>query len=117
MQFEVVSEDKATIDFSVGFVHFVDAEGYSIIQKDFRVRGDVWRVHKYDADPFPSSPHAHCIEGRAFYKGGKMHLGTGELYKGGAATGYRYPPKDFLALCERLGKKFPDIILPLQGQD
>ena len=25
-------------------------------------RGQLWRVHKNDADPFPSDPHAHNVE-------------------------------------------------------
>ena len=35
-----------------------------------------WEIHKYDADPFPSNPHAHNHEARV-----KLHLGTGELFK------------------------------------
>lgn len=38
--------------------------------------GEIWRIHKNDADPFPSSPHAHNLE-----NGLKLHLGTGELFK------------------------------------
>ncbi len=33
-------------------------------------------VHKNDADPLPSSPHAHNYEQCL-----KMHLGTGDLYQ------------------------------------
>ena len=38
--------------------------------------GEIWRIHKYDADPFPSNPHAHNLE-----TGLKLHLGTGELFE------------------------------------
>lgn len=38
--------------------------------------GEIWRIHQNDADPFPSSPHAHNLE-----NGLKLHLGTGYLYK------------------------------------
>lgn len=38
--------------------------------------GEQWEIHKYDADPFPSNPHAHNHEARV-----KLHLGTGELFK------------------------------------
>lgn len=38
--------------------------------------GEIWRIFKYDADPFPSNPHAHNLE-----TGLKLHLGTGELFE------------------------------------
>lgn len=37
--------------------------------------GCIWRIHKYDNDPFPSKPHAHNKESRL-----KLHLSTGGLY-------------------------------------
>jgi hypothetical protein len=37
--------------------------------------GCVWRIHKNDADPFPSNPHAHNVE-----SGLKLDLSTGALY-------------------------------------
>jgi hypothetical protein len=40
-----------------------------------RFKGEIWYVHKTDADPFPSNPHAHNYQQRL-----KMHLGTGDLY-------------------------------------
>ena len=27
-----------------------------------RSKGEIWRVHKNDADPWPSNPHAHNLE-------------------------------------------------------
>jgi hypothetical protein len=47
-----------------------------------RVRSEVWHIHKNDADPFPSVPHAHNYD-----SGHTMHLGTGELYLGRKAVG------------------------------
>lgn len=47
----------------------------SLTEKTVKVKGEVWRVHKNDADPWPSSPHAHNYEA-----GLKLHLGSGELY-------------------------------------
>lgn len=38
--------------------------------------GEVWEIHKHDADPFPSNPHAHNLE-----TGYKLCLSTGKLYK------------------------------------
>ncbi len=57
---------------------------YSIIPKKIPVRvdekrikhnGEVWQINKYDADPFPSNPHAHNLE-----TGLKIHLGNGGVY-------------------------------------
>ena len=37
--------------------------------------GQIWRIHKNDADPFPSNPHAHNVE-----SGLKLDLRNGDLY-------------------------------------
>jgi hypothetical protein len=47
-----------------------------------RSKGEVWRIHKNDADPWPSNPHAHNLE-----TGLKLHLGTGELFHKRRNTG------------------------------
>ncbi len=44
-------------------------------EQTVKVRGEVWRVYKSDADPWPSNPHAHNYE-----TGTKLDLGTGDLY-------------------------------------
>ena len=44
---------------------------------DVKIKGQRWRIHKTDADPFPSDPHAHNYDQNL-----KLHLGTGELYRG-----------------------------------
>jgi len=44
--------------------------------------GCIWRIHKNDADPFPSNPHAHNLE-----SGLKLDLSTGELYLGRRSSG------------------------------
>ena len=54
-----------------------------------RKDGCVWRVHKSDADGFPSRPHAHNIE-----SGLKMHLGNGRLFFGTRDTGNRVSTKN-----------------------
>lgn len=41
-----------------------------------KYQGERWIVHKNDADPHPSSPHAHNYE-----KGIKLHLGNGDIYR------------------------------------
>jgi hypothetical protein len=42
-----------------------------------KIKGEVWFVHKCDAHPFPSNPHAHNYD-----RDLKMHLGTGDIYEG-----------------------------------
>ena len=42
----------------------------------------IWRIHKNDADPFPSNPHAHNVE-----SGLKLDLSTGALYLGARPSG------------------------------
>jgi len=59
------------------------------IRKD----GCVWRIHKNDADPFPSNPHAHNVE-----SGLKLNLETGELYLRANPTGKSVSKKDLAAI-------------------
>lgn len=47
-----------------------------LTEQTVKVKGEVWQVHKNDADPFPSIPHAHN-----YASGLSLHLGTGELFK------------------------------------
>lgn len=75
--------------------------------------GEVWRVHKGDADPFPSRPHAHCVGGAKRFVGCKLHLGTAQLYSGRDALGLFLAPKQFERLIELIRPKFPGLILPL----
>lgn len=50
--------------------------------------GCIWRIHKNDADPFPSNPHAHNVE-----SGLKLDLSTGALYFGRKPSGKSIPQK------------------------
>lgn len=109
----ILRDDEDVIEFDLGRVDFEDARGYLFMQKDYRVKGEIWQVHKGDADPFPSRPHAHCIDGRGAYSGGKLHLGTRELFQGARSTGLFYPEKNFIRLCSLIQPKFPGLKLPL----
>jgi hypothetical protein len=51
--------------------------------------GCVWRIHKNDAHPFPSNPHAHNLE-----SGLKLDLSSGGLYFQGEFTGKKVSKKD-----------------------
>lgn len=65
-------------------------------ERAVRVHGEVWRIHKNDADPFPSNPHGHNLE-----TGHKLHLGTGELYLRNRPDG-KIDRKDLLAIRRQL---------------
>lgn len=41
-----------------------------------KANGTVWIIHRYDADPFPSNPHAHHIDSNI-----KLDLSNGKCYK------------------------------------
>lgn len=46
-----------------------------LTEKTVKVKGEVWRIHKNDADQFPSVPHAHNYDA-----GITLHLGNGQLF-------------------------------------
>lgn len=71
---------------------------------DVKMKGQRWRVYQNDADPFPSSPHAHNDEQHV-----KLHLGTGQLYRGRKLKDV-LSRKIFLDLRERFTAK--GIVLP-----
>lgn len=62
-----------------------------------RSKGEIWRVHKNDADPWPSNPHAHNLE-----TGLKLHLGTGELFLKRRSIGKRIRKKDLKAIRSKI---------------
>lgn len=100
------------IDLCVGSIEPDDhADNYRA--DDYRVSGEVWRVHKGDADPFPSRPHAHCIAGAKRFVGCKLHLGTAQLYKGRSPLDRFLPSKQFERLIDLIRPKFPKVVLPL----
>jgi hypothetical protein len=53
-----------------------------INEEQVKFKGEKWIVHKNDADPLPSRPHAHNYE-----SGLKLHLGNGNLYDGTRIAG------------------------------
>ncbi|MBD7990718.1 hypothetical protein H9643_08030 [Ochrobactrum sp. Sa2BUA5] len=109
-----LTDDESSITVAFEIDNWIeDDEGRITIQKDYRVGGTVWQVHKTDADPFPSWPHAHCVGGQARYIGLKLHLGTAKLYDGPQITEWRLRKKEFGRLIELIQPKFPNIKLPL----
>src|SRR3989454_10313685 len=81
-----------------------------ILEEDFKVSGDIWRVHLNDADPYPSKPHAHCIGGTKRFIGKKLHLGTGQLFESNnTPLNRRLAKQQFSRLIELIQPKFPGI--------
>lgn len=54
-----------------------------LTEQTVKVKGEVWVIHKNDADPFPSTPHAHNYD-----SGISLHLGTGEFFKKRISKGF-----------------------------
>jgi hypothetical protein len=80
MDWRVLDENVESIELEVGDTSWLTSDGLYHLQEDLRVNGERWRIHKSDADPNPSNPHAHCVAGK--HKGCKLHLGTRQLYAG-----------------------------------
>jgi hypothetical protein len=78
---QILDENDDYVDLRMGLLQQVSADGRMLIQKDYRVGGEVWRVHKNDPDPFPSRPHAHCVGRADRFVGLKLHLGTAQLFR------------------------------------
>ena len=111
---EVVADTGDHIDIDLGEAQWRSPDGRWIVEKDYRVAGEVWRVHKGDADPYPSKPHAHCVGGAQRFIGCTLHLGTAELYRGREPQGRFLDHKQFNRLIELIRPKFPGLVLPLQ---
>jgi hypothetical protein len=113
----VVAETTYEIDIDVGISAWqrMDSNRY-ILEEDYKVSGDIWRVHLNDADPFPSKPHAHCVGGTKRFVGMKLHLGTGQLFdSSNKPLNRRLAQGQFERLIELVRPKFPTIDLPLRG--
>lgn len=54
-----------------------------LTEQTVKVKGEVWVIHKNDADPFPSTPHAHNYD-----SGISLHLGTGEFFQKRTSKGF-----------------------------
>ena len=78
----------------------------SLREERVRRNGEVWVIHKNDADPFPSNPHAHNYE-----TGHKLHLGTGQLFIGKECVG-KIKEKSFLLLRSKIKyRPLPELTL------
>ena len=74
-------------------------------EKTIKSKGEVWRIHKNDSDPFPSNPHAINLE-----SGLKLNLSTGDLYLKTTPVG-QISKKDLIRIREKAqGIQLPPII-------
>jgi hypothetical protein len=112
---DVLVDDLANFDFQMlrpkiigEIILFDDLFPKNIIrlieEQIIKEKGNKWFVHKNDADPFPSNPHAHNYE-----KGWTLDLGTGKLYIRRDEVG-QISKKNFLKIRKLLEKK--QIALP-----
>lgn len=113
---KITQSTEILIDIDVGISAWqqVGSTRY-IIEEDYKVGGDIWRVHLNDADPYPSKPHAHCIAGTKRFIGKKLHLGTGQLFTShNKPLDRRLADHQFKRLIELVQFKFPMLKFPLQ---
>jgi hypothetical protein len=111
---EILEESNRSISITLGDrVLYHNAQNQIIMQKDYKVKGEIWQVHKSDADPLPSNPHAHCVGGRSNYVGTKLHLGTRQLFKGSRPLDLFLAEKPFMRLINLIKPKFPGVVLPI----
>jgi hypothetical protein len=113
---EFVNDTEDFVDAYVSISDWMTLDGKYIFEgAEFKVNGEIWRVHKNDPDPFPSFPHAHCVSGPENLKGCKLHLGTGELFRKKQSMGRRMQISHFRRLIQLLQSRFPDIELPVKS--
>jgi hypothetical protein len=76
---------------------------HTLVEWTVKNKGEVWRIHNNDADPFPSNPHAHNVE-----TGCKLDLSNGKLYQKSRDTGERIKYKELI----NIRSQIQNIILP-----
>jgi hypothetical protein len=77
-----------------------------LTEKEVKFKGEIWVIHKNDADPFPSSPHAHNYQENLV-----IHLGDGRLFRKREEVG-RLGKKRFIELRTRILEELEDVELP-----
>ena len=78
-----------------------------------KFKGQLWVIHRYDADPFPSNPHAHSLEQNI-----KLDLSNGNCYRRRRFL-HTVKEKDLMAireLAENVYKgELPPLALAIEG--
>jgi hypothetical protein len=80
-----------------------------LIQYKVRVKfkGQIWIIHRYDADPFPSNPHAHCLEQNI-----KLDLSNGNCYRKRDHL-YTIKARDLICIRQEIEKVYKGELPPL----
>lgn len=98
LQNEVLTDDS-----------IIPKENLIQFKAEIKSKGLVWIIHKYDADPFPSNPHAHELENNI-----KLDLSTGKCYRNRKHI-YTLKSKDLLNIRNKVinekGIALPPLIL------
>ena len=107
---EITYEEARSVlsDFDFTSVLFKVESERDIIARDllmqFKVqiksKGLIWIIHKYDADPFPSNPHAHEL-----VSGIKLDLKNGKCYRKKVLV-TRIKKKDLIIIRNQAEKNF-----------
>lgn len=75
LDFDFATFDREiTVEFDVS--EFMDSSSFFHRKVGVKWDNSVWRIHKNDADPFPSNPHAHQMDQNV-----KLDLSTGVMYR------------------------------------
>ena len=77
-----------------------------LTEKEVKFESEIWTIHRNDADPFPSNPHAHN-----YATGLVIHLGDGRLFRKRKEAGW-LPKKRLVELRSRIQEALGDIQLP-----
>lgn len=88
----------------------------NIIPKEFllqykvkiKSKGLVWIINKYDADPFPSCPHAHQLENNI-----KLDLSNGRCYRKREYI-YTLSEKDLIKIRNMVKNRIEIVLPPLE---
>jgi hypothetical protein len=72
-----------------------------------KVGGEPWKIHRYDPDPWPTSPHAHHKE-----TGEVLDLTDGTVWKDRSTNTRKLAKKHLLVIRDDLGRRWPDVNLP-----
>lgn len=92
--------DFTELDAVVEHETIIPSEHQYHVRTIVKVNGEVWTIHKYDADPFPSDPHAHNFDHNL-----KLDLNTGACYRGRVFR-FTLPRKELIEIrsrCEQRG--------------
>ena len=103
----------SNFDFNVLYSTIETEEGFIpdefLIQYKVRIKnkGLTWIIHKYDADPFPSNPHAHQLNNNI-----KLDLSNGNCYKIREYI-HTVHKKDLLLIRELFAQKYKGNLPPI----